>query len=235
MSEHLSSLLERRVRTDPARPLLVWYGADDARVELSAVTFANWVDKTVNLLGELGLDEAPVVSAPLVARHPGHWTSLVWCAAVWSLGGELRVEQQVPDVGVDLALLGPDDVRPVLGVDTVACSLHPLGLALPSVPAGVIDYADVLAQPDVHTPALPPDPAAVAWRDEQQVLTHADLAELSGGAGRVALAVDALAPVVVVRRAFVEPLVGGGSSVVVEGDPGRLAAIADAELARVEA
>ena len=228
---HVGHLLQTRVHDNPARPLLVWYSPTGERVELSAQTFANWVDKTVNLLGDLGWDEAPVVALPVLAERPGHWTSLVWAAAVWHLGGTIELAPEQADVVV----LGPDNPRPHPGADTIACSLHPLGLGLPNLPDGVQDYHEVLAQPDVHTPATPPSPTVAAWVGSTTV-SHADLLdEVEPQAGRtvVQASSDALD---VVRRALLGPLLGGGSAVVVEGDlsPDQLRALADAENATLD-
>lgn len=227
--------LEHRLKNDPGRPLLVWYGPGDERIELSAATFANWADKTVNLLDDLGWLEAPVVGAPLLRERPGHWVSLVWTAAVWQAGGELRAVDPLQVQAVDVAVVGPTDPRPVPGVDTIACSLHPLGAGFDDLVRGIIDYSDVLGQPDVHTPAQLPDPDDAAWHDGTTMLTHGELVSgIQPRSGRLLVVAGAAAdPWSVVRAALLEPLRGGGSSVVVEGlaDRGRLQKIAAAERA----
>ncbi|MGA4508352.1 TIGR03089 family protein [Propionibacteriaceae bacterium G1746] len=229
--------LEHRRRDDGARPLVVWYGPGGERVELSAVTFANWVDKTVNLLGDLGWDDAPVVGAPLLHDRAGHWVSLVWAAATWQLGGEVRAVEARRVQAVDVAVIGPDSPRPLPGVDTVACSLDPLGGGFDTLAKGLVDYHEVLAQPDVHTPALLPDPDDPAWHDDAGTRTHAELVAAAGSAGgdsrRVLVSTHGLDPWTIITHALLGPLAGGGSAVVVEGtiDPARLAAIAAAEKA----
>lgn len=46
-------LLAERVRSDGSRPLLTYYHpAKGERVEFSAKSFANWVDKTAHLIME---------------------------------------------------------------------------------------------------------------------------------------------------------------------------------------
>ena len=56
MSELISGRLRRWVRDHGASPLVTYYDPGRAeRVELSGVSFANWVDKTSNLL----VDELP--------------------------------------------------------------------------------------------------------------------------------------------------------------------------------
>ncbi|MGA4669469.1 TIGR03089 family protein [Propionibacteriaceae bacterium Y1923] len=210
--------LEQRLKDDPGRPLVVWYGPADERVELSAATFSNWVDKTINLVDDLGWADAPVVAAPLLLERPGHWASLVWAAAVWSCGGELRALGASQSAAVDLAVVGPRAPRPVPGVDTIACSLHPLGLGFEALAPGMLDYHDVLGQPDLHTPAQRPDSDDVAWQDATATLTHGDLlAGVEPVTGRVLVDVgpepDALA---VLRQALLGPLLGHGSAVIVE-------------------
>ena len=77
-------LLIQAVAGDPARPLITFY--DDStgeRVELSVVTFANWVAKTANLLVDgLGAQPGQRVSLSL----PAHWQGAVWHAACWATG-----------------------------------------------------------------------------------------------------------------------------------------------------
>lgn len=226
--------LEQRLRDDPARPLLVWYGPEDERVELSAQTFANWVDKTVNLLGDLGADELPVVGAPLVNERPGHWVSLVWAAATWQCGGQLQAGSVRELQAVDVAVIGPLDPRPVPGVDTIACSLHPLGAGFTDLAPGLVDYQEVLAQPDVHSPAVVTDDEDPAWRDRESNLTHGELvAAVAGDRRRRLVPIAGTNPWQVVRTALLEPLRGGGSAVLVEGDASaeRLSGIAEAEKA----
>jgi len=47
----ISNLLAQRVRRNGAEPLITYYDLDSGeRTELSAVSFANWVNKTSNLL-----------------------------------------------------------------------------------------------------------------------------------------------------------------------------------------
>ena len=53
-----------------AHPLFVHYDEDaGTRIELSAVTFRNWVDKTANLLDDLGVAEGDEVRLEFVTTH----------------------------------------------------------------------------------------------------------------------------------------------------------------------
>ena len=79
--------LAQRVARRGAQPLLTYYSAaDGARTELSAVTFANWVDKTANLIVDLGHEDGDPIDVALAEAHPAHWVTLVWIAAAWQRG-----------------------------------------------------------------------------------------------------------------------------------------------------
>lgn len=149
--------LQRRVSTRGAQPFLTYYdAADGSRIELSAVTFANWVDKTANMIADLGVDDGEPIDVALATTHPGHWVTQVWIAAAWQRGCPVN-----PDRGdASFLVVGPGDDR--RAETTVACSLHPLGLGFPQPPAGAVDYREVFAQPDVHDVGLVDGPAVWA-------------------------------------------------------------------------
>jgi len=137
--------LANRVATSGARPLLTHYdGAADTRTELSARTFANWVDKTANLIADLGHEDGEPIDVTLAGSHPGHWVTLVWIAAAWQRGCPVNSTA----TGAGLLVVGPDDER--RSDVTVACSLHPLGRGFTTAPVGAVDYVEVFGQPDVH-------------------------------------------------------------------------------------
>jgi len=200
--------LHRAARSRGSAPLLTWYGADGARTELSVRSFTNWVDKTANLLLDLDLDD--LVVAGLVSReHPGHWMSLIWPLATWQAGGSY-----VLDGPGTVAVIGPESPAAVPGAVTFACSLHPLGLGLRDLPSGVLDFtSEALARPDAPI-IMPVEPDAIAWAGDDRPLTHAQL-DIAPQAGRVLVrpqdAWHTLAD------AVIAPILGGGSSVVVEG------------------
>ncbi|MGC3994117.1 MAG: TIGR03089 family protein [Propionicimonas sp.] len=229
--------LADRVRRDGSAPLLTWYRPESGgRTELSVRTFANWVDKTANLLDDLGVEGR--VAGPVSVAHPGHWMSVLWPLAAWQHGcGYLAGE---PDADCELVVVGPADPRPYPGLTTIACSLHPLGLGLAGLPDGVLDFStEALAQPDAHASAPAPAGAPI-WIDADHTLTADALDPASGSrtvsdrvrSGRVLVrpgnAWDTLV------AAVLGPVLGGGSAVVVEGpvDADRLARIAASE--RVE-
>ena len=202
--------LTARSRRGGSDPLLTWYRPETGgRTELSVKTFANWVDKTANLLDTL--EVTGLVAGPLSADHPGHWMSLVWPVAAWQRGCRYT---PTLDVTAELVVVGPDGPRPHPPALTIVCSLHPLALGLHDLPSGLLDYTgEVLAEPDVHVAASVPA-EGIAWLEPGRHLTHAETA-VHLQAGRVLIrpttAWETLA------SALLGPLLGGGSAVVVEG------------------
>ena len=132
VSELITGRLRRRVRDRGSEPLITYYDLGSGeRTELSGVSFANWVDKTSNLLvDELMIDPADQVELSLAATHPGHWVTLVWELACWQVGAVVTLGQ--PSSAQVLAA-GPEPER-ISGqnAQVVICSLHPLGLGLPN-------------------------------------------------------------------------------------------------------
>ncbi|HET9860670.1 MAG TPA: TIGR03089 family protein [Nocardioidaceae bacterium] len=170
--------LARELRSAPARPLVTFY--DDAtgeRVELSVVTYANWVSKTAGLVqDELDVERGGLVLVDL----PTHWLGAVWLGAAWS-GGLCVTADRSLQREADLVVCGPDGVDRYAAASpdmpVVAISLRPLGARFAHpLPEGVTDYgAVVLAQPDTFVPYDPPLPADPAWRGNGTVLDQAGL------------------------------------------------------------
>ncbi len=211
------------VFTRPSPAPLITYYEGDARVELSGVTFSNWVMKTANFFDDLGGESDEALALGLADTHPGHWVSLIWTAATWFAGGQ--VVAGVPE-GAALAVIGPEDER--RGDVTVACSLHPLGLGFDAAPAGCVDYADVLAQPDAAVEGMPA-PTDLAWGAH----SYADLDSVEGRSSRLLFS-EPTCSWAFLRDALVAPLLGGGSSVVAVGlDEERVREIAVAERASI--
>lgn len=200
------SALRRRLDALPAQPIYTHYEGD-ARIELSAVTFANWVDKTCNLLEDLDVDPGEVVQLDLARSHPGHWVTMVWVAACWQRGCTVSLEAD-PDAA--LVVAGPDVVAD--GRPTVACSLHPLGVGFHVPPSGCTDYAEVFSQPDDHV-AEPLVPGNVAVAPD---VTFQQLREVAPRSNRL-LAADPEFGWESIRDLLVAPLLGGGSTVVAVG------------------
>ena len=206
-----------------ASPLFTHYDeASGSRVELSGTTFTNWVDKTANMLDGLGVEAGEPVHLDLVNTSPGHWVTAVWVAAIWQRGCPVAARNNGEAA---LAVVGPaSDTR---GPVTVMCSLHPLGLGLPDLPTDCTDYADVLAEPDVHW-AEPVSPNAPAWLPG---ITRAELKRFPGSEERL-LFTDPPPGWETVRMLLVSPVLGGGSTVVVtRASPERISRIASEEKA----
>ncbi len=235
--------LQQRVAKAGSTPLITYY--DDGtreRTELSGVSFANWVNKTANLLvDELLIEPGSPVSLQLAREAPAHWTTLVWVAAIWRVGCPVVVGSGAESV---VEVVGPTDAFHIEGAsaaDRVACSLHPLGLGFDTaLPEDVLDYGvEVRGQPDVFTGPLP-DPDAPAWIEDGQRLDQSAVADgLEGTPGlrrmltpeQPAAGDEQVWPTV--RHALVEPVLTGGSVVVFIGDdPARRQTVADSE--RVE-
>ncbi|WP_272869081.1 TIGR03089 family protein, partial [Mycobacterium tuberculosis] len=80
------AILDPMLRADPVGPRITYY--DDAtgeRIELSAVTLANWAAKTGNLLrDELAAGPASRVAILL----PAHWQTAAVLFGVWWIGAQ---------------------------------------------------------------------------------------------------------------------------------------------------
>ena len=150
-------------------PLVTSY--DDAtgeRVELSAVTLANWVAKTANLLQE-EFDVAP--GSTVAVALPVHWQTAAVLLAVWSCGAavlDTAAEDDDRLSGADVVLAAADRL-PALeeqGLDQLlGLSLHPLGL-------GMAGYAEAgprlraggpVARRPLHPLAAPRTPTPSVW------------------------------------------------------------------------
>lgn len=210
----LTDHLARRSRTDGSAPFLIHY-SPAGRTELSVRSYANWVDKTANLLvDEFDLGEDDRVRLQVADAHPGHWMTLVWAMACWRSG------VTVTDGEADLVVTGPVD-QPLegSGEPVISCSLHPLALPQRDLPAGVRDFStEALAQPDAWL-GVDPDPDAVALDLTGHRATLAELAELATLepiGGRLLLA-DPASLWVALLEGLIHPLPAGGSRVLTEG------------------
>jgi len=158
------------LRADPVGPRITYY--DDAtgeRIELSAVTLANWAAKTGNLLrDELGGGPASRVAVLL----PAHWQTAAVLFGVWWIGAEVVLGH--PDIEADIALCTPGrlDEADTAGAGEVAVlSLDPFGRPAPDLPVGVTDYATaVRVHGDQIVAERHPGPV-LAGRSVDEVLT----------------------------------------------------------------
>ena len=161
-----ADLLTAAVGRNAAGPLVTHY--DDAtgdRVELSALTLANWVAKTANLLqDEFDVGRGSTVAVAL----PVHWQTAAVLLAVWSCGGavldtaaedddRLRAADVVLAAADRLPALEEQELDPLLGL-----SLHPLGLGMAGYSGPARDFAlEVRVHGDHFAPWEPPDPDGI--------------------------------------------------------------------------
>ncbi|MDO5068035.1 MAG: TIGR03089 family protein [Propionibacteriaceae bacterium] len=198
-------------RIPAAHPLFVHYDEDaGSRVELSAVTFRNWVDKTANLLDDLGFGEGDEVRLELISTHPGYWATWVWVAAIWQRAAV------VTDRSGPLTVMAAGSGQPA--EDAVVCSMHPLALPVPDLPEGTTDFAEVLAQPDVHM-AEAMGPSSMAWATAATTLDHSQVAAVTPRS-TVGVAHHPPRGWAGLSQLLVAPVLGGGSTVCVTGGDG---------------
>ena len=134
-----AAILDPMLRADPVGPRITYY--DDAtgeRIELSAVTLANWAAKTGNLLrDELGGGSGSRVAVLL----PAHWQTAAVLFGVWWIGAEV-VLGPASDADVALCTLERLDEADATGAGEVAVlSLDAFGRSVPDLQIGVTDYA----------------------------------------------------------------------------------------------
>ncbi|MGA7135394.1 MAG: TIGR03089 family protein [Mycobacterium sp.] len=157
------------LRADPVGPRITYY--DDAtgeRIELSAITLANWAAKTGNLLREeFGAGPASRVAVLL----PAHWQTAAVLFGVWWIGADALLGN--PDIDADIALCTAErlDEADSTGAGEVAVlSLEAFGRPAPDLPIGVTDYATaVRVHGDQIVAEQHPGPA-LAGRSVDQVL-----------------------------------------------------------------
>ncbi|HEV7360512.1 MAG TPA: TIGR03089 family protein [Mycobacterium sp.] len=135
------AILDPMLRADAVGPRITYY--DDGsgeRIELSAVTLANWAAKTGNLLrDELGAGSGSRVAILL----PAHWQTAAVLFGVWWIGAEAVLDASGP---ADLALctaerLDEADATVEPGGEVAVLSLDAFGRSAPDLPIGVTDYA----------------------------------------------------------------------------------------------
>jgi uncharacterized protein (TIGR03089 family) len=226
-----AALLERRLRSDPGRPLVTFYDhATGERVELSVTTYGNWVAKAASLLAEEhDLERGQVLHLDL----PTHWLGPVFLGAAWTVGLVVG-----PAEDADAVVCGPAGLAawaPRAGDLTVlACSLLPLGVRFAEpVPDGVHDVGiEIWGQPDAFAPWDPPGPTDLALpaTTHEELWRTAAAGSLLTDGGRLLTEENPASPPGI--SSFAEPLARDGSVVLVShSEPGRLEATYAAERA----
>ena len=228
MPSTFPELLAGQLRQDGSRPLVTFY--DDAsgeRVELSVVTFANWVAKTSGVIqDDFGLERGDTVLVDL----PTHWLAPVWLGACWSTGlvittgpatGPAPGPAAEPPAGPALVVCGPDrlEEHAASGRPVVALSLLPMGRRFTEpLPDGVVDFGVVVwGQPDAFVAYDPPEPDDVAWsgtgspRSQRELLGTAATQPWSAPGTRLLTDVAPTSEAGI--DAFLGPLLSGGGTV----------------------
>ncbi len=163
-----AAVLDPMLRSDPVGPRITYYDdATDERIELSAVTLANWAAKTGNLLrDELGAGPASRVAVLL----PAHWQTAAVLFGVWWIGADVHLAATEADIA--LCTIDRLEVADATGAGEVAVlSLDPFGRPASDLPIGVTDYATaVRVHGDQIVAERHPGPA-LAGRSVDEVLT----------------------------------------------------------------
>ena len=166
------AILDPMLRADPVGPRVTYY--DDAtgeRIELSAVTLANWAAKTGNLLrDELGAGPASRIAILL----PAHWQTAAVLFGVWWIGAEAVLGDSSADVALCTTERLDEADTAVSGGEVAVLSLDPFGRPAPGVPIGVTDYATaVRVHGDQIVPERHPGPA-LAGRSVEEILADCE-------------------------------------------------------------
>jgi uncharacterized protein (TIGR03089 family) len=162
-----AAILDPMLRADPVGPRITYY--DDAtgeRIELSAVTLANWAAKTGNLLrDELGGSPASRVAVLL----PAHWQTAAVLFGVWWIGADVLLDGSDADIALCTAER-LDEADAIGAAEVAVLSLDAFGRPAADLPIGVTDYATaVRVHGDQIVAEQHPGPA-LAGRSVEQVL-----------------------------------------------------------------
>jgi uncharacterized protein (TIGR03089 family) len=184
LSADVPALMLDLISMDPGRPRVTWYGPDHERVEFSAKTLNNWVSKTANLLVD-ELDAGP--GSRIGLALPGHWRTVVWLLAGWSVGAHLIVlpsagpqdQEGAPTVPVDVLVTDRPSSPPpgIIESQLVVVALPALATRfLGDAPPGAIDAAaEVRLQPDVFVVGERPAETDPAFTAGLRTVPYADL------------------------------------------------------------
>ncbi len=182
-----AAILDPMLRADPVGPRITYY--DDAvgeRIELSAVTLANWAAKTGNLLrDELAAGPASRIAVLL----PAHWQTAAVLFGVWWIGAEAVLAGPADLAPSDLALCTAERLDEALditaavgpGGEVAVLSLDPFGRPASDLPIGVTDYATaVRVHGDQIVPERHPGPA-LEGRSVEAILAECENAAAARG------------------------------------------------------
>lgn len=172
------AILDPLVRSDPMGPRITYY--DDAtgeRIELSAVTLANWAAKTANLLrDELGAGPGSRVAVLL----PAHWQTAAVVFGIWWIGAEVVFGGDAEVALCTLDRLDEADAAAGLG-EIAVLSLDPFGKPVADLAVGLTDYATaVRVHGDQIVPERSPGPALDGRSVDQVVAAASGRAQTRG-------------------------------------------------------
>jgi uncharacterized protein (TIGR03089 family) len=170
------AILDPMLRADPVGPRITYY--DDAtgeRIELSAVTLANWAAKTGNLLrDEMGAGPGSRIAILL----PAHWQTAAVLFGVWWIGAEAVLGADPADLALctadrlDEADAALSDTAP--GGEVAVLSLDPFGRPVADLPIGVTDYATAVRVHGDQIVAEPLPGPALAGRPVGEILAYCE-------------------------------------------------------------
>ncbi len=162
-----AAILDPMLRADPVGPRITYYDDTTAeRIELSAVTLANWAAKTGNLLrDEMGAGPASRVAVLL----PAHWQTAAVLFGVWWIGADAVLGDSPADIAL-CTIDRLDDADATGAAEVAVLSLDPFGRPVADLPVGVTDYATaVRVHGDQIVAERQPGPA-LAGRSVDEVL-----------------------------------------------------------------
>ncbi|MEV6767020.1 TIGR03089 family protein [Nocardia sp. NPDC051030] len=131
------AVLDPILARDPAGPRITHYDdATGARIELSALTLANWAAKTANMIrDEFGLSPGCRVAVLL----PAHWQTAAVLLGCWWAGAEVVLHA---DPDAELAMVTAERIDEAGDIAEIAAlSMDPMGMPVKNLPIGVTDYA----------------------------------------------------------------------------------------------
>lgn len=224
-----AAILDPMLRADPVGPRITYY--DDAtgeRIELSAVTLANWAAKTGNLLrDELGGGPASRVAVLL----PAHWQTAAVLFGVWWIGAEAVLDSAEADIAL-CTIDRLDDADSTGAGEVAVLSLDAFGRPVADLPVGVTDYATaVRVHGDQIVGERHPGPA-LAGRSVDQVLAACEKSATAKGltaTDRVLSTASWDTPDDVIEGLLTVLAVGGSLVQVANPDPAALPRKAEAE------
>ena len=127
------------LRADPVGPRITYYDdASSERIELSAVTLANWAAKTGNLLRE---ELGGGADSRIAVLLPAHWQTAAVLFGAWWIGADVVLDAAA-DADIALCTAERLEQADATGAGEVAVlSLDAFGRPVPDLPIGVTDYA----------------------------------------------------------------------------------------------